>query len=44
MRISVGAGQELAKEGEFAHEFFVIEAGSAEVRQNGERVAELGPV
>jgi CRP/FNR family transcriptional regulator, cyclic AMP receptor protein len=41
--VSVPAGQELATEGQFAHEFFVIEEGSAEVRQNGERIAELGP-
>ncbi len=41
--ISVDTGHELAREGEFAHEFFVIEEGSAEVIQHGERVAELGP-
>jgi CRP/FNR family cyclic AMP-dependent transcriptional regulator len=41
--VSVPAGQELATEGQFAHEFFVIEEGSAEVRQDGERIAELGP-
>ena len=41
--VSVGEGQELARQGEFAHEFFVIEEGRAEVKQNGERVAELGP-
>ena len=41
--ISVDAGYELAKEGQFAHEFFVIEEGSAEVIQNGERLGELGP-
>jgi CRP/FNR family transcriptional regulator, cyclic AMP receptor protein len=41
--VSVPEGYELATEGEFAHEFFVIEEGSAEVMQNGERIAELGP-
>jgi CRP-like cAMP-binding protein len=41
--ISVEAGYELVKEGQFAHEFFVIEEGSADVIQNGERLAELGP-
>jgi len=41
--VSVPTGQELATEGRFAHEFFVIEEGSAEVLQSGERVAELGP-
>jgi len=41
--VSVPRGEALATEGDFAHEFFVIQRGSAEVRQNGERVAELGP-
>jgi CRP/FNR family transcriptional regulator, cyclic AMP receptor protein len=41
--VSVDEGHELAKEGAFAHEFFVIEEGSAAVLQNGERIAELGP-
>jgi CRP/FNR family cyclic AMP-dependent transcriptional regulator len=41
--VSVSAGHALASQGEFAHEFFVIEEGSAEVTQNGERIAELGP-
>jgi CRP-like cAMP-binding protein len=40
---SVPEGYALATEGQFAHEFFVIEEGSAEVTQNGERIAELGP-
>lgn len=42
-QISVDKGHKLAKEGEFAHEFFVIEAGTADVLRDGERVAELGP-
>ena len=41
--VSVDEGHELAKEGAFAHEFFVIEEGSAAVVQHGERIAELGP-
>ena len=41
--ISVPEGEELASEGRFAHEFFVIEDGAAEVRQNGGRIGELGP-
>lgn len=41
--VSVPAGEELAGEGRLAHEFFVIEDGAAEVRQNGERIGELGP-
>ena len=40
--LEVPAGEELTKEGRLAHEFFVIEDGAAEVRQNGERIAELG--
>jgi CRP/FNR family cyclic AMP-dependent transcriptional regulator len=41
--LDVPAGEELTKQGRFAHEFFVIEDGSVEVRQDGERIAELGP-
>jgi CRP-like cAMP-binding protein len=41
--VSVSAGHALATEGQFAHEFFVIEEGSADVMQDGERIAELGP-
>jgi CRP/FNR family cyclic AMP-dependent transcriptional regulator len=41
--VSVDEGYELAKEGSFAHEFFVIEEGAASVVQGGERIAELGP-
>src|SRR4029079_13640768 len=41
--VSVSEGHELTTEGQFAHEFFVIEEGSADVTQNGERIAELGP-
>jgi CRP-like cAMP-binding protein len=41
--IDVPAGRELAREGSFAHEFFVIARGTAEVSQNGEAVNELGP-
>jgi CRP/FNR family cyclic AMP-dependent transcriptional regulator len=41
--VSVPEGEELATEGRFAHEFFVIEDGSAAVVQNGEPIAELGP-
>ncbi len=40
--ISVPEGHELVREGQFAHEFFVIEDGVAEVRRDGERLAELG--
>jgi CRP-like cAMP-binding protein len=41
--VSVPVGHALATEGAFAHEFFVIEEGSAEVTQDGEHIAELGP-
>ena len=40
--LEVPAGEELTREGHLAHEFFVIEDGAAEVRQDGERIAELG--
>src|SRR6059058_2858928 len=41
--LSVGAGEKLATEGEFAHEFFVIAEGSADVTHDGRTIAELGP-
>ena len=40
--VEVPAGEDLTTEGRLAHEFFVIEDGAAEVRQNGLRIAELG--
>jgi CRP/FNR family cyclic AMP-dependent transcriptional regulator len=40
--VSVPEGYELAREGQFAHEFFIIEDGAAAVTANGERIAELG--
>ncbi len=41
--LDVSEGTELARQGDFAYEFFVIEDGSAEVLRDGERIAELGP-
>jgi CRP-like cAMP-binding protein len=41
--IDVPAGKQLAGEGEFAYEFFVIVDGTAEVTHDGETLAELGP-
>jgi CRP-like cAMP-binding protein len=41
--VSVSEGHELATEGRFAHEFFVIQEGTAEVRKGGVRIAVLGP-
>lgn len=36
-------GRDLVPEGGLAHEFFVIQDGTAEVRRNGAHVADLGP-
>jgi CRP-like cAMP-binding protein len=41
--IVVPEGEDLVTEGRLAHEFFVIEDGTAEVRRNGAHVADLGP-
>jgi CRP-like cAMP-binding protein len=41
--IDVSEGTELARQGEFAYEFFVVEDGTAEVLRDGEHVADLGP-
>jgi CRP/FNR family transcriptional regulator, cyclic AMP receptor protein len=41
--LDVPEGTELARQGDFAYEFFVIEDGGAEVLRDGERIAELGP-
>src|SRR6266542_131468 len=41
--VEVSAGERVAKEGEFAYEFFVIESGTAEVRAQGQPIAEIGP-
>jgi cAMP-dependent protein kinase regulator len=40
--VDVSEGTELARQGEFAYEFFVIEEGSADVLRDGERIAQLG--
>ena len=40
--VDVPAGKVLAREGGFGHEFFVIDAGTAEVTRGGEAIAELG--
>ena len=39
----IPAGKAIAVDGDFAYEFFVVESGTAEVRKQGSRVAELGP-
>ena len=41
--VDIREGKELVREGELAYEFFVIEDGTAEVRRDGDAVAELGP-
>lgn len=41
--VEVPAGRVLTGEGEHSLEFFVIEDGTAEVRRQGELIAELGP-
>jgi CRP-like cAMP-binding protein len=41
--VDVPAGKVLTRQGDLGDEFFVIEAGSAEVSRDGQRVNELGP-
>ncbi len=41
--VDVPAGKVLTKQGDLGDEFFVIEAGSAEVLRDGDRINELGP-
>jgi CRP-like cAMP-binding protein len=41
--VSVLEGKQLAEEGEYAYELFIIKDGTAEVIQDGKTVAELGP-
>lgn len=41
--IDVPAGKHLIEQGSFPHEFFVIEAGTAEVTHDGRHLADLGP-
>src|SRR3712207_3008249 len=41
--VDISDGERLVEEGDFGHEFFAIEDGSAEVRHGGDVLAELGP-
>jgi CRP/FNR family cyclic AMP-dependent transcriptional regulator len=41
--VDVPAGTKLAQEGRFAYEFFAIEDGTADVTQEGAKIASLGP-
>ena len=40
--VDVPAGKHLVEQGRFAHEFFVIESGTADVFVDGAKVADLG--
>jgi CRP/FNR family transcriptional regulator, cyclic AMP receptor protein len=40
--VAIAAGETLASQGDNAYEFFVIEAGEAEVRRDGEVIASVG--
>lgn len=40
--VDIPEGKRLAEQGTFAYEFFVIEDGSADVIQDGERITTLG--
>jgi CRP/FNR family transcriptional regulator, cyclic AMP receptor protein len=40
--VAVAAGETLASQGDNAYEFFVIEAGEAEVRRDGDVIASVG--
>jgi CRP/FNR family transcriptional regulator, cyclic AMP receptor protein len=41
--IDIREGTRMTKQDGFAHEFAIIEDGAAEVLQDGEKIAELGP-
>ena len=41
--VDIEEGRELAKQGQFGYEFFVIEEGQASVERDGEVIRELGP-
>ena len=41
--VEVRDGREIVRQGDVAHELFVIEAGTAAVTRDDEHVAELGP-
>jgi CRP/FNR family cyclic AMP-dependent transcriptional regulator len=40
--VAIAAGETLASQGDNAYEFFVIEAGEAEVRRDGDVIASVG--
>lgn len=41
--VDIGEGERLVNQGAFAHEFFAILEGEAEVTREGEHLADLGP-
>jgi CRP/FNR family cyclic AMP-dependent transcriptional regulator len=41
--VSVPAGKELVREGDYSYDLLAIEEGSAEVTRNGDHLADLGP-
>lgn len=41
--LDLPAGKVLMREGEFAHEMFVIVSGTLEVTREGEHIADIGP-
>jgi CRP-like cAMP-binding protein len=41
--VDVPSGRVLTRQGDLGDEFYVIEAGTAEVTRDGERISELGP-
>jgi len=41
--VSVEAGRQLVREGDFSYEFMAIEEGEAEVTREGAHLADLGP-
>jgi len=41
--VSVPAGKELVREGDFSYDLLVIQEGTARVHRGGEHVADLGP-
>ena len=41
--VDLPAGKHLVEQGEFSYEFFVIESGTADVTQEGQHIATLGP-
>ena len=41
--VDLPPGKHLVEQGDFPHEFFVIESGTAEVTRDGQHIADLGP-